>query len=86
MKESGHTRSIIGASSSADSRDGTGGRVRLAGEAVKADPQSVDFLNTLGAILYRAGRSEEAIEWLSRANKLIEDADRESKSPPAYIW
>ena len=60
--------------------------VRLAEAALEADPDSQPYLNTLGAILYRAGRFEEALERLTEANSLIEEPETESQSSPAYTW
>ncbi len=60
--------------------------VRLAEQAVEADPTSEPYLKTLGAILYRAGRAEQAVKRLTEANKLIEDQDTESRSSPAFTW
>jgi len=67
--------------------------VRLAEQAVEADPDSYGYLKTsygylktLGAILYRAGQFEDAVERLTEANNLIEDPDTESESSPAYAW
>jgi tetratricopeptide (TPR) repeat protein len=60
--------------------------VRLAEQAVEAKPESDGYLKTLGGILYRAGRFEEAVERLSEANALIEDVDTASLSSPAYTW
>jgi tetratricopeptide (TPR) repeat protein len=57
--------------------------VRLAEQAVEATPKSVAYLNTLGAIFYRAGRAEEAVERMTEANELIEDP---TTSSPAYGW
>ena len=60
--------------------------MRLAELAVEAKPDSDGYLKTLGGILYRADRFEEAVERLSEANALIEDADTASQSSPAYTW
>jgi WD40 repeat protein/serine/threonine protein kinase len=42
------------------------GSVKMAEMALRNDPQNVDFSNTLGAALYRAGRFTEAIQRLSQ--------------------
>jgi Flp pilus assembly protein TadD len=41
--------------------------VRLAEKAGEGQPNDPNHLNTLGAILYRAGRYEEAVKWLKEA-------------------
>jgi WD40 repeat protein/tetratricopeptide (TPR) repeat protein len=60
--------------------------VQLAEQAVVADPKSHSYLKTLGGILYRACRCEEAVQRLTEADKLAESADPASKSSPAYTW
>jgi tetratricopeptide (TPR) repeat protein len=61
-------------------RDGAGdpeGLVRLAEFAVKRLPstEKASALNTLGAALYRAGRSEDAIRRLEEGGRLRKGAD-----------
>jgi WD40 repeat protein/tetratricopeptide (TPR) repeat protein len=41
--------------------------IELAEKAYSAAPQNADYLNTLGAVLYRAGKSEEAVLKLHEA-------------------
>ena len=60
--------------------------VRLAKAAVEADQGSQPYQTTLGAILYRAGRLEEAVERLSEVDKLTKEPDAAAKSSPAYAW
>jgi len=70
--------------------------VRLAEQAVEADPDSEAYLNAAGGIFYRAGRLEQAIERLTEADNLIEDPETASTSLPgcsfdievssAYTW
>jgi tetratricopeptide (TPR) repeat protein len=60
--------------------------VRLAEQAVEAEPNSGVYLKTLGGIFYRVGRFEEAVQRLAEADKLIDDLDSQSKSSPAYTW
>jgi tetratricopeptide (TPR) repeat protein len=55
-------------------------------KAVEAQPKSDQFLNTMGAILYRAGRHEDAIEWLTELDRSLEDPSAEASSSPAYTW
>ena len=50
--------------------------IHLANKAVESEPKSIVFLNALGAVLHRAGRSEEAIKRLMEANDLIKDGQR----------
>jgi len=66
--------------------DDYGPVVQMAELAVEAKPDSVPYVNTLGAILYRAGRFEEAVERLTEVHNLIEDPDTGSTSSPAYTW
>jgi tetratricopeptide (TPR) repeat protein len=59
--------------------------VGLAQKALAADPRSCDRLQTLGAVLYRAGRYEQAAKRLAQA----EAAFREAKAPRGtvvYCW
>ena len=58
----------------------------FATKAVEAQPDSDQFLNTLGAILYRAGRHDEAIERLTELDRRRETADGAVQSSPAYTW
>jgi tetratricopeptide (TPR) repeat protein len=55
-------------------------------KAVEARPESDQFLNTLGAILYRAGRNDQAIERLTELDQRRETADGTVQSSPAYTW
>jgi WD40 repeat protein/tetratricopeptide (TPR) repeat protein len=43
--------------------------IKLAGQAVAVSPQNYNYLNTHGAVLYRGGRREQAIENLQEATK-----------------
>jgi tetratricopeptide (TPR) repeat protein len=60
--------------------------VALAERAVKNDSKSVGYLSTLGAILHRAGKHEEAIRRLEEADRLIRHPNSESSHSPAYTW
>ena len=60
--------------------------VALAEKAVQSDPKSAFYLNTLGAVLYRAGRFDEALARLSEADALVQEPSEASKSSPAYTW
>jgi WD40 repeat protein/Tfp pilus assembly protein PilF len=56
--------------------------VKAAGRAVSEELDSSRHLNTLGAILYRAGSYEESVEWM---NEIVEH-DSEEHYSPAYTW
>ncbi len=58
--------------------------VRLAERAVEAEPKSAGYRNTLGAILYRAGRADEAVVQLTEAHDMIENPTAASTTSPAY--
>ncbi|MFV2067393.1 MAG: protein kinase [Pirellulales bacterium] len=60
--------------------------VKLAERIVRKDPSNRPYLTILGAILYRAGRLEEAITRLTEAHGLTQKADSSSGFPPAYGW
>lgn len=60
--------------------------VALANRAVEMEPDSDQFLNTLGAVLYRAGRHQEALQKLQELAQRLEDPDRKAESSPAYTW
>ena len=60
--------------------------VALAEKAVQSEPKSVTYLNTLGAVLYRAGRFDEALTRLSEAGALVQVPSEATLFPPAYIW
>jgi tetratricopeptide (TPR) repeat protein len=69
-----------------DAVDDFSAPIALAEKAVESEPKRVSYMNTLGAILFRAGRLEEAIQRLAEANKLLEDPDSSAMSSPAYTW
>jgi tetratricopeptide (TPR) repeat protein len=60
--------------------------VAYATKTVEARPGCDQFLNTLGAILYRAGRHEAAIEWLTELDRPQQHPAARADSSPAYIW
>ena len=57
--------------------------VKAAGHAVSKQPDADRHLNTLGAILYRAGRYEEAVQWM---NEIAKQGPARGLSSPAYTW
>ena len=60
--------------------------IALAEKAVQSDPKFVMYLNTLGAVLYRAGRFDEALARLAEVEPLVQEPSEAIKSPPAYTW
>ncbi len=60
--------------------------VALAEKSAKSDPQSASFLNTLGAVLYRAGRFDESLQRLTDADRFAKQPSRSDMSLPAYTW
>ena len=59
--------------------------IQLAHKAVESEPRSIVFLNALGAVLHRVGRSEEAIERLTDANHLIQGGQQRALERQASI-
>jgi tetratricopeptide (TPR) repeat protein len=57
-----------------------------AANAVEAQPTSDQSFNSLGAILYRTGRLEDAIEWLTELDHPVDGPDAKESSAPAYTW
>jgi WD40 repeat protein/serine/threonine protein kinase/tetratricopeptide (TPR) repeat protein len=60
--------------------------VQLAEKVVEKNPEDPSYLETLGGVLYRAERLEEAIQRLTEADRLAAAADRTPKSSPPYTW
>ena len=60
--------------------------IALADRAVKSDLKSAQYLDALGAILYRGGRFEEAILRLTEAHHLVQEPSEQSRISPAYAW
>ena len=60
--------------------------ITLAERAVEKDHGNVFLLNTLGAVLYRAGRFDEALAKLNEAESRFNDPKYDSKNPPASTW
>jgi tetratricopeptide (TPR) repeat protein len=59
--------------------------IALAEKMTDADPKSAQHMGTLGAILYRIGRFEEAALKLEEADRLAQKTD-DVASSPAYTW
>ncbi len=70
----------------ADATDDFSLPVQLANRAVETNPNDVAHIQTLGAVLYRAGRFEVALERLIDANASLEDPTHEARMSPAYGW
>jgi len=60
--------------------------VALARNAAKSDPTSIQYLVTHGAVLYRAGRLQQAIQRLTEADRLVPDPTKRPQMSPAYTW
>lgn len=60
--------------------------IELAGKALAAQPDDVQFRNTYGAVLYRAGRHQAAVEQLSKLPDPQADSNSNSRNSPAYGW
>jgi tetratricopeptide (TPR) repeat protein len=61
--------------------------LRLAEQASRGDPKNASFSRTLGALLYRADRMEEAIQELAKTTKLFEEPGADKvRSSAAYPW
>ncbi len=60
--------------------------VGLAERAGGKDPSNVFHLNALGAVLYRAGRFDEALARLDEAESLQVEPNPEANSSAAYTW
>ncbi len=60
--------------------------IALAERAAKSDSKAFHFVNTLGSVLYRAGRFEEAIQRLGEADRLAQDGTGKPPPSPTYTW
>ena len=58
----------------------------LAEKAVKSDPKLLQYQTTFGAVLYRAGRFNEAVQRLSEADRLAKEPSEGQPTSPAYAW
>jgi tetratricopeptide (TPR) repeat protein len=71
---------VVGPDASAD----LARAIALAEKAVRADPDSLQQLNTHGALLYRTGRLQDAVKVLERAHQQAQNPI--ANSSPAYTW
>jgi serine/threonine protein kinase len=60
--------------------------IALAAKAAEAQPENDQSLNTLGAVLYRAGRHQEALDKLTELDRRMNDPAAKADSSPAYTW
>jgi len=60
--------------------------VGLAEKAAESDSKSFAYQNTFGAVLYRAGRLDEALRQLDQADRLANEPNQAVQSSPAYTW
>jgi len=58
----------------------------LATRATEAEPGSDQFQDTLGAVLFRAGRHAEALEQLTALTDRLDRPDRDAGISPGYAW
>jgi WD40 repeat protein/serine/threonine protein kinase len=58
--------------------------LRLAEQASRGDPENVSFRTTLGAVFYRAGRMDEAIQQLGQTTKMV--GKKQEMAARAYAW
>ena len=59
--------------------------IALAEKASQSDPQSASYWNTWGAMLYRAGRFDEALACLSKAEALVQTPGKANGLSPADV-
>jgi tetratricopeptide (TPR) repeat protein len=61
--------------------------LRLAQQASRGDPKNATFSISLGAVLFRAGRIQEAIQELEKKTKMLEAPGANAvQTSPAYPW
>ena len=60
--------------------------IALAQRATESKPDSVSYRLTRGAILYRAGRFEDAVQYLKRSEEGLQAAEPTEPTSPAYLW
>ncbi|GAG50342.1 unnamed protein product, partial [marine sediment metagenome] len=60
--------------------------IALAEKDRESNPNEISFVRTLGQVLYRARRFEEAIQRLNEADQLMQGPDSSARTSPAYAW
>jgi tetratricopeptide (TPR) repeat protein len=60
--------------------------IALAVKAVETEPESNQFVITLGAILHRAGRYQEALDKLTELDRRLSEPNAKANSSRAYTW
>ncbi|MHB8974786.1 MAG: tetratricopeptide repeat protein [Pirellulaceae bacterium] len=60
--------------------------ITLAEKDVQSGSKFVMHINTLGAVLYRAGRFDEALARLAEAEALVQAPSEANAGSPAYTW
>ena len=60
--------------------------ISLATKACETSPDNDQFLNTLGAVLYRSGRTVEALQRLADVDRRLGQSTANANSSPAYTW
>jgi tetratricopeptide (TPR) repeat protein len=60
--------------------------LKLARMAVESLPDSIQYQNTLGTVLFRAGQPDEAIEQLLSVNEQVDTESPAANVSPAYTW
>jgi tetratricopeptide (TPR) repeat protein len=60
--------------------------IALAASATAARPENHQFLNTQGAVLYRAGRHQEALDMFTELDGRRNEPNATANSSPAYTW
>jgi WD40 repeat protein/serine/threonine protein kinase/Tfp pilus assembly protein PilF len=68
----------------ADAVSDWSGPVTLSKKAVERRPDAVNYMITRGAVLYRAGHVQQALQWLTKAEPLVQNAGRATS--PAFVW
>ena len=58
----------------------------LANRALEAAADNPQYTNSLGAVLYRAGRYDEALQKLAALAEQLQEPDAQANSSPAYCW
>ena len=70
---------VLGADAVAD----WSGPLAAAERAAKSDTKSFQYQTTFGAVLYRAGRFDEAVQRLAEADRLLKEPSESQPTSPA---